>query len=422
MWRRFALSAAECEERKNPKSYGKAPLQSIVVNGPLEMMAMDVLGPLPRTARGNEYILVVMDYFTKWPEVYPISDQKAGTICECLRDVVATHGAPRILLSDQGRNFESEMIKELCAAYGIDKRRTTPLHPQCDGMVERFNKTLAIMLTMYVNEQKDDWDYWLPEVTFAYRSSVHSSTGYSPYEVMYGRQPYLPADLMFQLEIMGEGDGSYYERLKVILETVKEKVSKRIRAAQKSQKKQYDKTVKFRAYEVGERVRVYNPACKKGQPSKLTGHWKGPYTVIGRLSELTYIIKQDLTEEMIRAGKSAKTTKTHFNRMKLSYTPPPCKQVEQIRRKVPTLETVEDTQYATLPKLGDKKHVEVEDEEQGTEVESSSETDSTEAEQSSDEEDESSIDGTMPLEQGQQRRSERACRPPERLQVGLSKK
>jgi transposase InsO family protein len=117
-----------------------------------------------------------MDYFSKWPEVFALKNQTADTIVECLLDVFTRHGTPKILLSDKGRNFESNRVKKLCNAMDIDKRRTSPYHPECDGMVEKFNRTLLDMLAMYVNDYHSDWDMWIPQVTFAYRTSIHSST------------------------------------------------------------------------------------------------------------------------------------------------------------------------------------------------------------------------------------------------------
>ncbi len=113
----FCKECESCGARKNPHVYGRAPLQQFTVSQPMEMMAMDVLGPLPIRSEGNKFILVVMDYFSKWPEVYALENQKAEVITKCLIDVFTRHGAPKVLLSDQGRNFESNMVKELCILW-----------------------------------------------------------------------------------------------------------------------------------------------------------------------------------------------------------------------------------------------------------------------------------------------------------------
>ena len=125
----------------------------------MERIAIDVLGPLPVSEDGNKYILIAMDYFTKWPEAYPLPNQEAVTVAKVLvEEFISRFGMPIELHSDQGRNFESRVFAELCSLLGIKKTRTTPLHPQSDGMVERYNRTLEKQLAIFVNENHKDWD------------------------------------------------------------------------------------------------------------------------------------------------------------------------------------------------------------------------------------------------------------------------
>ncbi|GBM00130.1 Retrovirus-related Pol polyprotein from transposon 412 [Araneus ventricosus] len=126
-------------------------------------MALDILGPLPVTTKGNRYVLVLMDYFTKWPEVIPIPDQEASTLAEELvRAWISRYGVPMILHSDQGTNFNSALFTELCKLLGILKTLTTALHPESDGMVERFNRTILNHLSLFVSKNQTDWDTHLP--------------------------------------------------------------------------------------------------------------------------------------------------------------------------------------------------------------------------------------------------------------------
>ena len=125
----------------------------------MERIAIDIMGPLPVSKNGNQYLLVTMDYFSKWPEVYPLPNQEARTVAIVLvREFFCRFGIPMELHSDQGRNFESLLMKEVCAILGIHKTRTTPYYPRSDGMVERFNRTLAAQLSLFVNENHTDWD------------------------------------------------------------------------------------------------------------------------------------------------------------------------------------------------------------------------------------------------------------------------
>ena len=158
-------------------------------------MAVDVLalGPLPESEEGNKYLLITADYFTKWTEAFPIRDQEATTVAEIMvKEVVSRYGVPLTLHSDQGRNFESTVFAQMCRLLEIQKIRTTTLHPQSDGMVERFNWTLEAQLAKFVSEHQRDWDHHPPLLMMAYRTSVHDTTGETPAMMMMGWNLRLP--------------------------------------------------------------------------------------------------------------------------------------------------------------------------------------------------------------------------------------
>ena len=161
------------------------------VGAPMERIAIDVLGPLPTSESGNKYLLIVVDYFSKWTEAFPMQNQEAIVVAEIL-----VNGIPMSLHSDQGRNFESAVFSEMCRLLGIEKTRTTPLHPQSDGMVERFNRTLEAQLSKFVDDNQRNWDQCVPLLMMAYRSAVHETSGSTPAQVMLGRDIRLPVDLI----------------------------------------------------------------------------------------------------------------------------------------------------------------------------------------------------------------------------------
>jgi hypothetical protein len=171
----------ECQARKQPVPADRAPMVNVLTGERLERIAIDVMGPLPTTARGNKYIMVVGDYFTKWTEVYEMPDQEARTIANILiRQFICRFGIPKSIHTDRGSNFESKLFREMCRVFEIHKTRTTAYHPQSDGMVERFNRTLESMLSVSVQDDQLDWDLKLPFVMMAYRCSVHWTTSYTP--------------------------------------------------------------------------------------------------------------------------------------------------------------------------------------------------------------------------------------------------
>lgn len=159
---RWCSSCQLCNPRKSPAS-ARAPLQLMEVTRPFQHVGMDILGPLPETERGNRYILVIGDYFTKWKEAFPMKDMEALTIARLLvNEVICRFGVPDSIHADQGRNFESAVLKEICQLLGIRKTRTTPYHLQFDGLVERFNRILLNMLGIVVMDDEHSWDLHLP--------------------------------------------------------------------------------------------------------------------------------------------------------------------------------------------------------------------------------------------------------------------
>ena len=187
-----------CATRKSAPQRNRGPLQTIKAGYPLQVVAVDILGPLMESVAGKSYILVAGDYFTKWMEAYAIPNQEAVTVARKLVDqTFCRFSPPEQLHSDQGKQFESAVLHEVCNILGMKKTRTSPYHPQCDGLVERYNRTLLDMLATTTQTHPFDWEDQLPKVCMAYNTSVHASTGYTPFFLMFGRQARMPIDLMY---------------------------------------------------------------------------------------------------------------------------------------------------------------------------------------------------------------------------------
>ena len=153
-------------------TYGKGraarpPLSPIQVSGPFDCVGVDVI-QFQRSNAGNQYAVVFMDYLTKWPEVFAVPDQSAATITRLLvEEVVSRHGVPAEILSDRGRSFLSTLMKEVEKLLGFHKVNTSAYHPQTNGLVERYNRTLTAMLAKTAQDSGRDWDKRLPYVLFA---------------------------------------------------------------------------------------------------------------------------------------------------------------------------------------------------------------------------------------------------------------
>ena len=171
----------------------RSPLQLYNVGKPMEHVAIDVLGPLPETESRNKYILIAMDYFSKWSEAYALPNQQAVTVaCVLVSQFFSRFGVPAKLHSDQGRNFESFVFQEVCTLLGINKTETTALRPQSDGMVERDNSYLGNELTTFVQDHQKDWDLHLPLLLMSYCSAVHETTKLMPAMLMFGQELLVP--------------------------------------------------------------------------------------------------------------------------------------------------------------------------------------------------------------------------------------
>ena len=286
-----------CAAKKGPRQRGAGNLRVYNVGAPFERLALDVVGPLPRSQAGNRYMLVVADYFTRWPEVIAMPDQRAVTVARALlHHVVCRHGVPLEIHTDQGRNFESSVFKELLKLLGVKKTRTTPLHPQSDGLVERLNRTLLQYLAMFVSEHQRDWDEWIPMFLLAYRSARHEATQLTPAMILYGQELRLPLQLWRGLppEVEQEEDveQGYSEWIREKMTKIHEFVRRRLDVYSSKMKSWYDNRVHAVEFQPGERVWLFQPRRVKGKCPKLQADWEGPYTVVDRINDVVYRIQR----------------------------------------------------------------------------------------------------------------------------------
>eukprot|EP00731_Ephydatia_muelleri_P018182 Em0011g222a len=244
------LSKCDVCQRMNRKlTTGVPELHPIPVKAPWYMVGIDFIGTLSPVAKdGSRYILTISDYFTKWVEVVPTVNKMASTVASSLFKIFMRMGLPRVLLSDNGSEFCNALNDQLSEMLGIKRRLTTPYHPQANGLDERFNQTLQNMLVKYVSSKKDMWSHYLDTCAFAYNTSRHDSTKYTPFMLMFGRRATLPIDVELERQCSEDLCKTYWELDEhpypaVFSEHARilEEAKGNIIAAQLRQKEAYDK-------------------------------------------------------------------------------------------------------------------------------------------------------------------------------------
>jgi transposase InsO family protein len=307
--RDFCRACRVCGARRPKPTAPHHLYQRQVTTEPLQKVAVDILGPLdPPTARGNRYILVIVDYFTKWLEALPMPDQRAETCAEkFVSEFVSRFGICDQLHSDQGRQFESALMQQVCKLLGINKSRTTPLHPQSDGQTERANRTLLDVVAKIAIDEPRQWDLVLPYMKMAYNSSIHSVTGETPNRLMLGRELRAPVTLMAPPLPNQEADVDWVERQKTLIRETFAKVAERTQASHRAEVPRLYKRQKGYAFKTGDKVWLYNPKSRRGVTPKLDANrWSGPWVVTRCISAVVYALK--------KAGTN-KTTVVNVDRM-----------------------------------------------------------------------------------------------------------
>jgi hypothetical protein len=274
-------SCDTCQRRKRP--IRTEPLHPLKVGQPFDRLGMDIVGPLPLTKNGNQYIVVATEYLTKWPEARALPDAKATSVVSFFyEDIICRHGCPRELLTDQGTHFVNALLDALCNRLGVKHRLSTAYHPQTNGLVERFNRTLCEMLAKYSGEYQQDWDIFLPSALFAYRTIWQNTTRYEPFHLTYGRDAVLPIELSlpsFPIEEKPpeEFEKLYFDRLQLLIGKIsadRQAARRNIERAQEKQARLHDRKLQTHRYSIGDKVLLKDFRAKKMDPK-----WLGPYYI-----------------------------------------------------------------------------------------------------------------------------------------------
>jgi Integrase zinc binding domain len=308
----YVKSCGDCQAKKNPHLLPAGLLQPIPVGAPFDMIGIDLLGPLKRSVNRHRFIVTATDYATKWAIARPIPSGGASDVATFIIDnVICAHSCPRMILSDRGSVFRGSLVSEIVKGMGVRSLYTTSYKPSTNGLDEKFNHTLATMLSFYVNSRHDNWCEYVSLCTFSYNVSIQATTKYTPFYLVYGREPTLPIDAGMQPDLVMGADSA--ERVERLAEARKN-VLQVIKTEQAKQKARYDQGRRHVTYKAGQFVKVFFPLRKVGKVEKFMHRWLGPFKIVEKLSDLNYKINLKISKKWI-------VDTVHVSRMKPWYDP-----------------------------------------------------------------------------------------------------
>ena len=287
----FVASCFSCQKLKPGPVPPVGQLQPLPPpKRPFEFVSMDHMGPLARTGRGNQHVLVAIDHLTKWVEIEAVSDTTASRTVEFLLNrICLRHGFPRVVLSDRGTAFTARVFEEFCEEWGIQHRMSAPEHPQTNGLVERMNKTIGPILASYVNKSHTNWDELVPFAAFAINTAVQETTGFAPFQLVCGRTAVFPHEWGFPWP----SESPYrYRRFNRYVGKLRRAARERARRVMERRRARFDSRHKpARDLVPGDLVLVRRKPRTQGLSKKFLPKFIGPYQVRRRLGPVTYLVE-----------------------------------------------------------------------------------------------------------------------------------
>jgi len=301
--------------RGNPPRQGS--LQPIRTGEPHEIVGIDLTGPHPTSKNGYKYIMTMIDHFSKWVEVVPLRNKEAQTVAEAFYvHWVSRLGTPQAILTDLGTEFQNQVLTDLCKLLGVQKLRTTAYHASTNGCTERFHRTMNSLLAKVVEENQRDWDTQLPTVAAAYRATKHDTTGYSPNQLVFGRENRAPLDIVLGTpeEVEESSVDAWVDDRVERQRQVYELVRNHTKSAAGRYKSYYDQKVHKSSFKEGDFVFVYYPRRYPRRNVKWQLAYDGPFKVIKQITDLTFAVQK---------SPRANSKVVHIDKLKLYRGPIP---------------------------------------------------------------------------------------------------
>ncbi|CAM2725959.1 unnamed protein product [Rotaria socialis] len=258
---------------------------------------MDFHGPItPTIKHGNKYIISLTDVLSKFVIAKAVRDCTASTAARFLtEEVILKYGTPKCILTDNGTHFTAAMMTELFKKIGITHLYSTPYHPMTNGQIERFNATMDAKIATLSNDKHTDWDEQLPFVTFNYNTSIHTTTGQIPFELIYGRSPILPIDQQQPLVTLSQ-DPEHKEKLNQYVSTLTEQAKTKILKQQGHYKERYDRHRTNPNHKIGDLVLIKILTMR----NKFDWRYEGPFRIIQKFSTKAFIVQHVKISTLIR--------------------------------------------------------------------------------------------------------------------------
>ena len=284
--KQWCRTCSTCATVKPSTEARKVPLVPMPCGRPWERVGIDLIGPLPESENGSEYCLVMEDYFSKWPEAFPLKNKEAKTVATAIYQYFLTRFAhPLTLHSDQGREFCNQILEEVCKVWDMNKTRTTAYHPSGDGLVERTNRTLQVLLCMAKHHSNRDWEEILTTCLLCLRSTENESTTFTPYMILHGEEMRTPFECQYVNEDPKTSFKCHTLFVHWMITTLQEchtLTRLAIGRAVTRQKTSYDRATSERQFYIGELFYIKNFTREK-----LDLLWLGPHRVTGRPNDVT---------------------------------------------------------------------------------------------------------------------------------------
>ena len=296
----------------------------------LSEYGLDHIGPFKRTQHGKEFIIAAIDRLSKFVIATAVGAQTSAAAAEfVLRDIIAHHGHPIVIITDPGTAFTSGYFAAAMERHGIKHHVISAAYPQANGQSERVNRAIVMALKAFVNENLRNWDVLLPEAVIAINTAVQSSTGLSPFEAVYGRTDRLPHESCFpwpkEENLSHRQFIKKLEQLRLMIRSTLLKKQERVKAFVDKKRK------KPRVYQTGDLVLVTRNISKVGMTKKLLPRYIGPYQIVKKKSSVTYLV-EDIPA--MRKRKVWRRFTSHVSQMKPFRTPQDCEwEPAQFRRK-----------------------------------------------------------------------------------------